>query len=253
MLELLKPMLQLLLLLIRLRLLLLDLLQLWRDDAHGGRGCAHGANGRARGARVGVRFPPRCSSSLHTLACQDEAVAATSLLIVLRALLMKLLRRAAALSQRARCGALRFPFLPLVRRLGAEVVRHRTSLRRLLLPSQYYVRPPSPSLLTPPVHHRARAATTPACSRLCRPSACAKGLRARHHPSRPFFHICTSGLARFPHSGPALLSPLLTLVFLSLPPTQVRRGDGAIHLLGLVVGGHPLSRKARLPSSCTLA
>ena len=45
-----------------------------------------------------------------------------------RALLMKLLGRAGALSQRARCGALRFPFLPLVRRPGAKVCQHRTSL-----------------------------------------------------------------------------------------------------------------------------
>ena len=141
MLELLKPVvvvLQLLLLLIRLLLLLLDLIQHRRDDAQGGRGVAHGANVLARGARVGVRFPPLCSSSLHTLACQDEAVAATSLRIILRARVANEAPRPRGRTITAR--SLRRPALPLS--------SARAQARRQSWPPPHFQATPAPTITT---------------------------------------------------------------------------------------------------------
>ena len=124
--------------------------------------------------------------------------------------------------------------------------------RARLLPLQHHARPPTPSPLAP------HAINTPAPPRRplsavplpvlvptssCAPPSLASLLPHSHLAPRPL-----------PELRSPLLPPLLTLVFLSLPPTQARHGPAELpHLLGLGVGGHPLSRAARLPSSCTSA
>ena len=122
-----------------LLLLPLDLLQLRRDDAHGGleRSRSRHELRRVIPSSVLLRTAQLAChqmrpSQLHPRPSQLRPSSPSGA----RALLMKLLGRAGALSQRARFGALRFPLLPLVRRLGAKICHHRMSLRRLPLPSQ---------------------------------------------------------------------------------------------------------------------
>ena len=192
-------------------LMLLDLLQLRRDDAHGGRGIS------SRREWLHSRRSPRRATPFSVLLLAAHArVSRRGRCIYLRpsssscarALLMKLLGRAGALSQRARCGSLRFPFLPLVRRLSAKVGHHRTSLRRPPLPLQHYARPPSPRLLTPSVITAPAPPRRPLAAVFVARSRAKASVRATIPRVPPHtFAPCPLTALR------SLLSPLLTLVF----------------------------------------
>ena len=133
------------------------------------------------------------------------------------------------LSQRPRCGAgMRFPFLPLVRRLGAKVGHHRTFLRRLRPCHQkHYARPPSPSLLAPPAINmpplRHAVCLPPFPSPVC----------VRTPPCSPpslasLLHIHTSHIARSPNPAPPPSAASQARSF--PPPAQARLGGGATSL-----------------------
>ena len=109
----------------------------------------------------------------------------------------------------------------------------------------YSHRPPS----TRPRHHAARLPPFSSPVRMrtppCAPQSLASLLPHSHFAPRP--------LPAFPNSGPH--PPAASHVRFSIHCPPLRRGMVAElpHLLGLGVGGHPLSRAARLPLSCTSA
>ena len=161
-------------------------------------------------------------------------------------------------------GHLRIPSLPPVLRPAKVLHRRKPFGRhpsRSLGPPRASRTPlaittPRPPAYTKPTrtarHQHARAASPPSVRRsAARPRANVFVRATIPRVPPPTFAPRTSPASRTPVP---LLPPLLTLVFLSLPPTQARHGPAELpHLLGLGVGGHPLSRAARLPSSCTSA